>query len=66
MSAPSRVQAFRKTARQFVVALALCAGVAGVAAIGTAPGQEGPAHRVTADNDWPQPQPSPAPAHARF
>ncbi|MEW2404479.1 hypothetical protein [Streptomyces sp. NPDC046862] len=65
MSAPSRAQAFRKTARQFTLALVLCAGVAGGAAIGAAPGQEGPTHRVTADNDWPTP-PSPAPAASSF
>ena len=65
MSAPSRALAFRKTARQFVVALTLCAGVAGGAAIGAMPGQEGPTHRVTADNNWPTP-PAPAQATSSF
>lgn len=66
MSAPSRAQAFRKTARQFALALALCAGVAGGAAVEAVPGPQGPTHRVTADNDWPTPPPAPAPAASSF
>jgi hypothetical protein len=62
MSASSRTFAFGKTARRLALALVLCTGVAGGAAIAAAPSEHRETQQVeveagTLDNNWPQPTP---------